>query len=271
MRAGICEPAHGRMSTVTTEQIAPGSDDLPPAAPEAALHDVVLDRLGQAIVSGDYPAGTVLRADELSARFGVSRSVVREVVRVLQSLGLVASRRRVGITVQPRQDWSFFDPRLIGWRLAGNERPLQLTHLTQLRLAVEPVAAGLAAQNATGNDCARLTEAVMGMAATGRSRDLEAYLKHDIDFHVALLEASGNELFASLSSVVAAVLTGRTRHDLMPDEPEHVAIALHRDVADAIQRGDAAAAETAMRHIVSEAHAAMTELLHAQDPTPQAG
>ena len=240
------------------------------ARADEALHDVLLDRLGKAIVSGEFPAGTVLRADELSVRYGVSRSVVREVVRVLQSLGLVASRRRVGITVQPRHDWTFFDPRLISWRLAGAERSLQLSHLTQLRLAVEPVAAGLAARNASGDDCARLTEAVMGMSATGRSRDLEAYLKHDIDFHAALLEASGNELFASLSSVVAAVLTGRTRHSLMPDEPEHVAIALHRDVADAIQRRDPVAAEAAMREIVTEASDAMAERLQRQVPPPSA-
>lgn len=113
------------------------------------LHARVLESLGPAITAGDYPPGTVLRTDELEQRFDVSRTVIREAIRVLESMQLVASRRRVGVTVRPTEEWNVYDPRVIGWRLAGRDRPRQLRSLTVLRSAIEPVAAGLAAQHAT--------------------------------------------------------------------------------------------------------------------------
>jgi DNA-binding FadR family transcriptional regulator len=110
-----------------------------------------------------------------------------------------------------------------------------------------------------------LTGAVMQMAVHGRSGDLEAYLEADILFHRTLLEASGNEMLGVLGDVVAAVLTGRTHHHLMPARPEPKAIGWHAEVAQAVQAGDAAAAERAMRDIVEEATRAM---LGADAPEP---
>ena len=82
-----------------------------------ALHDNLLTALGTSIVSGAYPAGQVLTLDGVSAQHGMSRSVAREAIRVLESMGMVESRRRVGITIQPAHKWNVFDPRLIRWRL----------------------------------------------------------------------------------------------------------------------------------------------------------
>lgn len=258
-----------------TELTAPVSTDgdqpaggAPPPRNRAAewLHETVIDRVGVAIVSGHQEPGSVMRAEELGARFGVSRSVVREAVRVLETLNVVQSRRGVGITVRPRAEWSLLDPRLIRWRLAGPERHALLEQLGGLRAAIEPEAARSAAEHATGEQCARLVGAVMGMVATGRQGDLAGYLEHDLDFHTSLLEASGNELFRALGGVVCEVLAGRTRHGLMPPVPDSTALRLHRDVADAIQMGDAEAAEAAMRALVIEARAAVARVLGAQPP-----
>jgi len=221
------------------------------------LHGSVLDQLGVLITAGELPAGHVLRIEQLETRFGVSRSVIRETIRVLESMGMVVSRRRVGVTVAPRTHWNVFDPQIITWRLDGPGRDDQLRSFSELRRGLEPVAAGLAAKLATPTQCGALAGAVMEMAVHGRSGDLEAYLAADIVFHRTLLEASGNEMLAALSGVVAAVLTGRTHHHLMPARPEPAAMRLHADVADAVQAGDAAAAESAMRAIVDEATAAM--------------
>ncbi|MFD8963132.1 GntR family transcriptional regulator, partial [Streptomyces anulatus] len=108
------------------------------------LHTHVLDTLGLEISSGRFPPGSVLRTDELAQRFDVSRTVVREVVRVLESMHLVESRRRVGVTVRPTETWNVYDPQVIRWRLAGADRPRQLRSLTVLRSAIEPVAGGRA-------------------------------------------------------------------------------------------------------------------------------
>ncbi|MEV8528630.1 MULTISPECIES: FCD domain-containing protein [unclassified Streptomyces] len=213
------------------------------------LHTHVLDSLGLAITAGEYPSGSVLRTDELAQRYDVSRTVVREVVRVLESMYLVESRRRVGVTVQPPEQWNVYDPQVIRWRLAGADRPRQLRSLTVLRSAVEPVAAGLAALKATPAQCADLTEQALGMVATSRGRQLEAYLVHDVAFHRIVLNASGNEMFARLGDVVAEVLTGRTHHQVMFPDPDPAAVTLHVRVAEAVRERDAAEAERLTREI----------------------
>src|SRR4051812_6009974 len=101
------------------------------------LHSSVLDQLGVLITSGDLPAGEVLRIEQLESRFGVSRSVIRETIRVLESMGMVVSRRRVGITVAPSTSWNVFDPQIITWRLVGTGRDEQLRSLSELRRGME--------------------------------------------------------------------------------------------------------------------------------------
>ncbi|MFE0460719.1 FadR/GntR family transcriptional regulator [Kitasatospora sp. NPDC058965] len=213
----------------------------------------LLAELGPAIAGGELAEGAVLRIEELEARFGVSRTVVREAVRVLESMRLVASRRRVGITVQPKRDWDVFDPLVIRWRLAGADRAAQLRSLGSLRVAVEPAAAALAALHADPEQCRELSRLAADLTVTGRAGDLTAFLQHDIDFHATVLRASGNEMFAHLGDTVGAVLTGRTEHDLMPHRPREYAVRLHREVADAICAGHAEQAERAMRTIVTGA------------------
>ncbi|MFE7621454.1 FadR/GntR family transcriptional regulator [Streptomyces sp. NPDC057496] len=213
------------------------------------LHTHVLDTLGLEIAAGVHEPGQVLRTDELARRFDVSRTVVREVVRVLESMHLVESRRRVGVTVRPTETWNVYDPQVIRWRLAGSDRPRQLRSLTVLRSAVEPVAAGLAARNATPEQCAALTECALGMVATSRGQQLEGYLEHDIAFHRIVLNASGNEMFARLGDVVAEVLAGRTHHQVMFEDPDPAAVTLHVRVAEAVREGDAAGAERLTKEI----------------------
>jgi DNA-binding FadR family transcriptional regulator len=224
-----------------------------------ALHDDVLDALGQRIVGGDLAPGTVLTLDSVDSEYDVSRSVSREAVRVLSSMGLVASRRRVGVTVLPRTSWQVFDPRVIRWRLDSADRLAQLQSLAELRSGLEPVAAGLAAQRATPEQCRALSATAGEMVVHGRSGDLEAFLAADVAFHRILLEATGNEMLAAMGDVVAEVLSGRTHHDLMPAHPKTEAVDLHERVARAVRSGDAAAARAAMQAIIDEAADAVAE------------
>ena len=223
------------------------------------LHGSVLTALGQSIVSGQYAPGQVLTLDGLSATYGVSRSVAREAIRVLESMGMVAPRRRVGITIQPVGNWNVFDPRVIRWRLDSDDRAAQLVSLSELRRGFEPAAAALAARRADPHQCRILAAAVSDMVVHGRSGDLDAYLLADKVFHRTLLEASGNEMFRALYDVVAEVLTGRTHHGMMPAHPNPAAIELHDEVARAVRLRDEAAAERAMRAIIDESAAAVSE------------
>jgi DNA-binding FadR family transcriptional regulator len=225
----------------------------------SALHENVLTALGTAVVSGAYPAGQVINLERVSAEHEVSRSVAREAIRVLESMGMVASRRRVGITIQPAGHWNVFDPRLIRWRLDSGDRAAQLVSLSELRRGFEPAAAALAARRADPHQCRIMAAAVSDMVMHGRSGDLDSYLQADKVFHRTLLEASGNEMFRALNEVVAEVLTGRTHHGMMPAEPNPAAIALHDEVARAIRLRDETGAERAMRAIIDEATAAVAE------------
>ncbi len=230
-------------------------------ATPSLLHARLTEQLGADIVAGRWPQGSALAMESLEARYGLSRTVVREVVRSLAARGLVHSRRRVGVLVRPASDWQVFDPDVIRWRLAGPGRADQLRTLGELRRGFEPEAAALAAVRAADDDCRALATAVTGMRRTGARGDLEAYLGHDIDFHTALLRAAGNEMLLALAPVVAEVLAGRTHHHLMPHHPEPAAIRLHGEVADAVAAGDASRARAAMVAIVGEAQRAMGRLL----------
>ncbi|MGW5112055.1 FadR/GntR family transcriptional regulator [Nocardia sp. NPDC004123] len=233
-----------------TEAMVDRAESLP-------LHESVLDRLGADIASGGIAPGTRISSEEIATRFDVSRTVAREVVRVLESLGMVSIRRRAGITVLDPAHWHALDPKLIRWQLAGPHRFAQLAWLAELRSGIEPLAARGAAAHATPEQCATLTAAVMGMSATARAANTAAYLDHDIAFHATLLAASGNPLLQVFAPIIREVLTGRTEHELMPTQANPQALQLHAAVAAAIQSGDGPGAESAMREIVSESATAI--------------
>ena len=215
------------------------------------LHERLRDRIGQDIVAGRLAPGTIIKAEELRTRYDVSLSVVREVVRVIESLGMLRPIRRVGLVVLAMNEWTLLDPLVIRWRMT--EAPArQLRSLTELRVAIEPEAAGLAAQHAP----AEAAEEIMGLAArmrsSGRKGDVEAFLTADVAFHRAVLGAGGNELFAAFDMVIGEILSGRTGAGLMPQFPHPDALQWHFDVADAIGGQDPDRAKEAMFKIVAK-------------------
>lgn len=220
----------------------------------------VLAELGPRIVDGSLPVGTTITLEWLSEEYGVSRTIAREVVQVLVSMGLVESRRRTGIHVLPQDRWDAFDPAVIRWRLDGPARRAHLGELTQLRAAVEPAAAALAATHADEQARAEIVELAAAMEETGSKGDLRAFLEQDIRFHRLLLGSSGNAMFAALGDVVEEVLRGRTDHDLMPPEPKPEARRLHAMVADAVASGRSEVARAAMTTICLEVVSGIAEV-----------
>ncbi|WP_343833006.1 FadR/GntR family transcriptional regulator [Glutamicibacter creatinolyticus] len=219
-----------------------------------SLHAHVVEHLGSRIVSGVIPADTILLAADLEQQLKVSRSVIREAVRVLAQCGLVTSTKRVGIRVQGPSKWNPFDSLVIRWRLASNQQGVQLRSLTELRISVEPMAAELAAQYSPAEFREELMTLSAQMNHYGRIGDLRRFLDLDIRFHAVLLAASGNEMFANLAIPIGETLRGRTDLGLMPERPHEEALAWHQAVADAVSNHDALAARQNMENIMRRTH-----------------
>lgn len=234
------------------------------------LHTAVADTLGREISDGLISPGGVLTLEQIQTRFGVSRTVAREAMRLLESVRMVEPKRKVGLVVRPPGEWDVFSAIVIDWRLRGPGLRSQLKSLTELRAAIEPVAASGAAINADTATRARLVPLAERMRTEGEAGNLEAFLALDIEFHQSLLRASGNEMFAALTDVVAVVLTGRTRLGLMPQCPEPEALAAHEDVARAIRDSDPDAAERAMTSITSEVRSTLDSLTRVTPRRPPA-
>ena len=215
----------------------------------AALVEV----LGAQVAAGELPPGSVISLASLEERFEVSRTVAREAMRALEAKGMIVARRRVGLIVAHQEQWRVLDPMVIGWRLAGPGRDDQLRSLTDLRIAVEPTAARLAALNGTDEQKARIRELArtmrtLGEKGRGRSR---AFLGADVEFHVTILQASGNEMLAALEPVITAVITGRSKLGITPEWPDPRAMESHEATAQAMLEGSPEEAEDRSRRMVS--------------------
>jgi DNA-binding FadR family transcriptional regulator len=218
----------------------------------ASAFDRALDQLGAAIVAGELPAGHTDTVDGFIARTGASRSVVREVTRVLGALGLLSAGRRVGLRILPLAQWDLLDPRVIRWRLEGPDREVQLAELRSLRHAVEPAAAAAAARAVRDGrrSTQPLDEALDAMVAAADGPESGAFLAADRAFHAAVLDLSGNAMLLRLREVIEEGLRHRAlveRGELTPDRHD---LALHREVAEAIGAGGEERAAAGMREII---------------------
>ncbi|WP_051831322.1 FadR/GntR family transcriptional regulator [Streptomyces violens] len=225
------------------------------------LHGQVVDRIGRSLAADEIRAGEVLRLEDIQERYGVSRTVAREAVRVLESKRVVTSRPRVGITVRPLTEWNLYDPQIIRWRLASPRRESQLRELAELRAAVEPSAAALAASGASPDARAALTAHAHAMAAAARADDRARFVAADAAFHRTLLTASGNGMFAQLAEVTEELLTARHDLALMPPDIDMTAVHRHQKVAAAVASGRPTEAAEAVIRIVNAAHSEVERLL----------
>lgn len=223
------------------------------AASPRGLHPFVVDRLGRVIASGQLTAGDQIVPEDLGRELGVSRTVVREALRVLESKGMVAARPRTGTRVRPVEDWNLLDQQVILWRVLGPGRDQQLRDLMDLRGAVEPSAALGACESADNDDVAALLGYCSLMEQAVQAGDLGAFTANDASFHTRLLTASGNLLYRQFIGPVEAVLRARADLELMPAHVDSIAVSNHRAITEAIRTGDRDGAEQLTRQLVTVA------------------
>lgn len=211
----------------------------------------IFEDLGLAIVTGKYSHDRSFPVEaELCKIYAASRSVVREAVKMLSAKGLLSSVPRQGTCVQPEQYWNLFDSELVQWLLERKFSFALLLEFTQIRQAVEPAAAALAAVSADATDLEAMQAALYRLAAAHRGEDDP--LTSDIDFHIAVLHASKNRFFWRLEELIETALRYAIRmtNDVLGVEVAEVEE--HQAVYDAILRRDPAGAERAMRAIMEK-------------------
>jgi DNA-binding FadR family transcriptional regulator len=212
----------------------------------------IANELGIAIVTGIYSAGNPIPIEaELCRQYGASRSALREAVKMLAAKGLLGSRPRRGTWVEPEEKWNLLDPDVLGWLLERKYSPALLIEFTEIRLAVEPGAAALAARVAGPEEKAAIRHGIERMQAADRGDDDP--LDSDIAFHVAVLRASRNRFYAQLTGFTATALRFSIQTTNRYKGVQLASIADHKKVADAILAGRAAAAGQAMHKLIQEA------------------
>jgi len=209
----------------------------------------MLDSLGKAIVTGAYETTPFPTEAELSKQHAVSRSVTREAVKMLTAKGLLSARPRQGTIVQPVSSWNLFDADVLRWLLDRKFSVDLLRQFSQLRIAIEPAAAALAATAADEPGLALIRDGFARMQAAERGEDdpLEA----DIAFHVAVLRSSGNPFYAQFRDVVTTALRTSIRFTNRI-KGRTADLAQHGAVLEAIAARTPDAARDAMRAIISD-------------------
>jgi DNA-binding FadR family transcriptional regulator len=197
-------------------------------AMRSSLHRSVAQDIGARILNGEFAPGALLPNEaEWCAAFGVSRTAVREAIKMLMAKGLILSRPKIGSRVQPRASWNLLDRDVLSWYCAAANPTHFLVHMQQVREILEPETAALAATNRTEEQMAEIESAFNAMA---EAKTLSAWNQADVVFHQAILMAAGNELLVPLGLVIESALgsmfnyTASQRGDIGRTLPGHARI-----------------------------------------------
>ena len=214
------------------------------------LHAQVAREVGLQILGGELPPGAVLPNEaEWGIRLGVSRTALREAVKVLAAKGLVEVRRKTGTRVRPQHDWNALDPDVLNWLFSGKGFALGIPDLLELRLIIEPAGARLAAERATAEDLAEIEAALNGMEAA--IEDSASSVESDLQFHLAILEATHNAFMRPFGALIQEALRASFRLTNKDRLAFEKSLRRHRDVFEAVRNGDAEAAEVAMKIVLN--------------------
>lgn len=216
------------------------------------LHNDVIEEIGKRIVSGEFKPGSPLPSEvALVTILGISRTALREALRVLGAKGLVEAKPKIGTIVQPSSEWNHMDADIFSWRLNSGDVEQVTIELQQMRQIFEPLAASLAAENATADDLAQLTAAYNDMETAADAG--AAFVDPDVRFHRGIIAASGNSLFGSLGRVVGAALEIFFRLGVENPRGQSASLMLHKAVLDAIVARNPKAARLAMHKVIEDA------------------
>lgn len=220
-----------------------------------SLHGLVAHDLGVRIISGELPAETLLPSEaDLSIALDVSRTALREAIKVLAAKGLLESKPKVGTRVRARGEWNMLDPDVLAWHFEAAPVEDLVESLFEMRQIIEPSGAAMAAQRRSKAELAAIQEAYEAMEQAPSGSD--AVVATDLRFHQAILTASGNQFMGSLGSLIETALAVSFRLSSSARPDAHVtSLPGHKAVLRAIEKRDPETARSAMRRLLKNAKA----------------
>ncbi len=218
-----------------------------------SVHAALASEIGSRIVRGDYPPGTILPNEaRWSEMFDVSRSAVREAIKMLMAKGLLSSRPKIGSWVEPRERWNLLDRDVLSWYAASPDREVFLKTVQEFRHIIEPEATALAAARRRDEQMAEITRALNDMA---NAPTLEERTQADTRFHMAILRASGNELLVPLGVLIESALSHLFVHTTREEPRLEQAQRLHAAIERMVRLKRPAAARNAVRRLLADTDA----------------
>ncbi len=219
-------------------------------AAQRNLSYLLAEKLGQRILSGEYVAGDILPGEiELGDLFGVSRTAVREAVKILAAKGMLLPRPRIGTRVLPRHQWNYLDQELLSWWVTRENFDDVMAHFLIMRTSLEPQACALAAINAAEDEKYKLVLLMEEMSALHKRFDRERWISVDAQFHRHIYEISGNPFLSSFANLFSSIYQNYFRA-IVSDEV--VKLGSHQAIVDAILASDSPAALAACQRLLAE-------------------
>ena len=230
--------------------------------PRERLHDRVTREIALGIIRGSIGNGQSALSTEgdLCRHFSVSRTILREAVKVLAAKGLIEVRPRTGIRVRPRDEWNLVDPDLLGWLCEAGVDDLFIRDLCEVRAIVEPAAAELAASRASDEEIGQVRHWYRLIEANTDNE--AARLEADRNFHSTIFTACHNVFLTQMNTTVGVALRATQQIGVHLPQVMGESVLAHREVADAIARRDGAAARAAMRRLIDQSTEHIRRVLH---------
>ena len=224
-----------------------------------SIHYQIVESLGREIVTGVFPVGSQMPTESILASLGVGRLALREAMKVLASMGMVLILPKTGTHVLPRESWNLFDPSVLQWHVLYAFDEEFTKDLVELRNMIEPVAAGLAATQATPEQIEKIRQAYIDMAHAKTHAD---YLGADLRFHGAVLSSCKNRFIRQLQIPISEVLKVSFKASSAParDVDREHALNLHQALLIAIENHDSAGSISAVERLIERASERMLSM-----------
>ncbi len=222
------------------------------------LHTRLADQIGRSIVRGEIAPGDSLPSElRICEMMSVSRTAVREALRVLVGKGLLVSRPKSGTKVRAPECWNHLDPDILRWQFELDKTDDFLRKLFELRFAVEPAASAAAATARTADDADAIKKAFDGMSA---AESMEAYIEADILFHKSIYQATHNQFFWPIAQMFELALHQSFRITA-PGDHRSRSIVEHRALMEAIVTRQPEAAHAAALQLLKSTTQDIAKLL----------